>query len=249
MTWVRLDDNAPRHPKIASLSDKAFRWWVLALCFAGEFLTDGVLPPTFWKQAPKQVRAELTNARLWDWDDPNFQIHDYLKHQTSREAVESERRRQRERRSTERGTSDRRTAGTTAGTTTGRTEENPPPEDRRQKTEDREQNTEQRGSGGLIVSPEYYERRKQHCAFVGSKIEVPNGLHAELRKSHGGLNPEKELQGWYLELNEQAENEAWRIPQEKAFYSWFKGLYGQKFPAPAINGKSITDEIDEWANS
>lgn len=87
MTWIKLDDKAPRHPKIASLTDRAFRWWIAGLCFASEFLTNGLLPPTFWKQVPKQNRAELTTNSLWDWDDPNFQIHDYLGHQSSKETV------------------------------------------------------------------------------------------------------------------------------------------------------------------
>jgi hypothetical protein len=88
MTWIKLDDRAVDHPKVASLTDRAFRWWVRGLSYASTFLTDGVLPPIFWKQTPKKVRAELSSGRLWDWVDPNFQIHDYLSHQSSREAVD-----------------------------------------------------------------------------------------------------------------------------------------------------------------
>jgi hypothetical protein len=88
MTWIKLDDRAVDHPKVASLTDRAFRWWVRGLSYASTFLTDGLLPPIFWKQTPKQVRAELSDGRLWDWNDPNFHIHDYLAHQSSREAVD-----------------------------------------------------------------------------------------------------------------------------------------------------------------
>lgn len=87
MTWFKVDDNAPDHPKIARLSDRAFRWWFKGLAYASRFLTDGLLPPVFWKQAPKKSRAELSKGGLWDWDDPNFRIHDYLAHQSSRESV------------------------------------------------------------------------------------------------------------------------------------------------------------------
>lgn len=95
MTWIKLDDRAPRHPKLASLTDRAFRWWVLALCYASEFLTDGILPPVFWKQTPKQIRAELTGNKLWDWVDPNFEIHDYHHHQSLKTDVEADKERNR----------------------------------------------------------------------------------------------------------------------------------------------------------
>lgn len=95
MTWIKLDDKAPRHPKISSLTHRAFRWWVLALCYASEFLTDGILPPIFWRKTPKEVRKELTGNRLWDWVDPNFEIHDYHKHQSSKEEVEADKERSR----------------------------------------------------------------------------------------------------------------------------------------------------------
>ena len=228
MTWIKLDDKTPRHPKIAGLSNLAFRWWVNALCFASEFLTDGVLPRVFSKRVPKQIRAELTSAGLWDFVDPNLVIHGYLEHQQSREAVESERRRQRDRRKGDRGTTDRRTPGTTAGTNGGGTQ---PPKDA-----DVPEIQKQIAAAPLIKSPAYVANRQRFCAFVGSKIEVPNGLHAELRTAHGGPDPEQELQKWYLQVNDTADMEAWRIPQDKAFYPWFKALYAQKFPAPTVNG-------------
>src|SRR5689334_20640489 len=109
MTWIKLDDRAPRHPKIAALTDRAFRWWMLGLCYASEFLTNGVLPPVFWKQAPAPTRKELTTGKLWDWNDPNFHIHDYLEHQQSRETVEKERRRNRDRRRSDRRDTNGRT--------------------------------------------------------------------------------------------------------------------------------------------
>lgn len=96
MTWIKLDDKAPRHPKVASLTDRAFRWWIMALCYASEFLTDGILPPIFWKRVPKNDRKELTGSGLWEFDDPNLRIHDYLGHQSSKEDVNAEKQRNRE---------------------------------------------------------------------------------------------------------------------------------------------------------
>jgi hypothetical protein len=96
MTWIKLDDNAVDHPKVASLTDKAFRWWVRGLSYASRYLTDGILPKVFWKRTPNGVRTELVSSRLWDWIDPNFVIHDYHHHQSLKEDVESEKERSRQ---------------------------------------------------------------------------------------------------------------------------------------------------------
>lgn len=215
MTWIKLDDKAPRHPKIAGLSDRAFRWWVLALCYASEFLTDGALPTTFWKQAPKQARAELTASGLWVWADPVFQIHDYLLHQQSREAVESERRRNRDRRS-----------GFTAGTHVGSTGEKPRPDTERDTDVQQKSDplTTKHRSVGVIVSPAEYARLQELNAFVGSKLRVPHKLHRELI-GKSGANAEVELQAWYLQLNDQLDADGkgtgdvfeWLRPRHQVF--------------------------------
>lgn len=98
MTWIKLDDKCPRHPKIDGLSDRAFRVWVQALCYASEFLTDGVLPAAFLRAVPAKVRGELTAAGLWLVRDDQIAIHDYLTHQSGKADVERERERSRQRR-------------------------------------------------------------------------------------------------------------------------------------------------------
>ena len=111
MTWIKLNDNAPRHPKIAALSDRGFRVWIHSLCYAAEFLTDGIIPVAFLVTVQARVRDELLDAGLWRLDGPGcvVTIHDYLKHQTSKATIEAERRRN----------AARRTAGTTPGTPMG----------------------------------------------------------------------------------------------------------------------------------
>jgi hypothetical protein len=96
MSWFKFDDNAVDHPKIAALSHLAFRWWVKGLSYASRFLTDGVLHKLFWKQVPAPIRNELSKAKLWDWDDPNFLIHDYLHHQIGKAEIEQDKERNRE---------------------------------------------------------------------------------------------------------------------------------------------------------
>jgi len=111
MTWFRFDDNAVDHPKVESLSDRAFRWWVRGLSYASRFLTNGVLPPIFWKKTPSNCRNELSNGGLWDWHDPNFHIHDYDKYQTLKGDVEHQRERNREKNKTYRDNKRSRVTG------------------------------------------------------------------------------------------------------------------------------------------
>jgi hypothetical protein len=139
MTWIKLNDNVPRHPKIAGLSHRAFRAWVNALCYASEFLTDGVLPVAFLVTVPRKVQIELIDVGLWRSDtDGTIRVHDYLKHQNSKAHVERERRRN----------FDRRTGGTPpvqpAAYRHG-TEKKPRPEYRDQSTENSPQPPSEEG--------------------------------------------------------------------------------------------------------
>jgi hypothetical protein len=97
LTWIKLDDKAPRHPKISGLSDRAFRWWVRGLCYASEFLTDGLLPFEFTQDIPQKCINELRDRRLWSLGDLGWQIHDYMDHQTARADVQREREKTRDR--------------------------------------------------------------------------------------------------------------------------------------------------------
>lgn len=58
---------------------------------------------------------------------------------------------------------------------------------------------------GVIVGAAEYARLQESFAFVGSILKVPHKLHAELLGKSGGAHREKELQGWYLDLNDQLE--------------------------------------------
>lgn len=116
MSWIKLDDRCPRHPKVANLSDRAFRCWVEAMCYANEFLTDGLLPRGFISTVPAAARTELVKARLWVVESGETRIHGYLDHQTSRAYIEQERERNRKRRTGGVPASYRRgTGGTTGG--------------------------------------------------------------------------------------------------------------------------------------
>lgn len=102
MTWVKIDDSFPNHPKIVGLSDKAFRIHISGLCYCGTYLTDGFIPMTIATQLcgnDFNYIAELCEAGLWKeaMSENGFRIHDYLAHQTSKTQVEEKRQTVRER--------------------------------------------------------------------------------------------------------------------------------------------------------
>ena len=91
MTWIKLDDQAVDHPKLAGLSDRTFRWWIRGLSYASRYLTDGVLPRVFVRTVPARSVAELFASALWTARGDEALIHDYLDHQTPRALVTQKR--------------------------------------------------------------------------------------------------------------------------------------------------------------
>lgn len=92
MTWVRIDDKFPNHPRIVGLSDAAFRTHITALCYAAEYLTDGSIPTSAMRGiGPRKAAAELETAGLWTRTDHGWMIRDYLDYNPSRADVEDKR--------------------------------------------------------------------------------------------------------------------------------------------------------------
>lgn len=83
MSWVKIDDRFPDHPKVIGLSDKAFRAYIVGLCYAAKHETDGWLPPAV---ARDREASELLNAGLWceSVASNGWWIHDYLAYNRSR---------------------------------------------------------------------------------------------------------------------------------------------------------------------
>ena len=44
MTWVKIDDRLPRHPKMIGLNVNAKWAFIETLCYCAEYLTDGSFP-------------------------------------------------------------------------------------------------------------------------------------------------------------------------------------------------------------
>jgi hypothetical protein len=74
MAWARIDDGMPWHPKIIGLSVEA-RWaFVVGICYAARYLTDGVVPAAALDDA---AGAELIKAGLADRWHGGYMLHDW----------------------------------------------------------------------------------------------------------------------------------------------------------------------------
>ena len=88
-TYIRVHDGIEDHPKIAPLSDAAFRLLVTTWGWCSRHRTDGRVPPEVWKKrGTKRTRAELEAAGLVDVQDGRPEMHDYLEHQRSAALIE-----------------------------------------------------------------------------------------------------------------------------------------------------------------
>lgn len=74
----------------------------------------------------------------------------------------------------------------------------------------------------LIVSPIQFEKAHKSFAFFGSRLKVPHVLHRECRDKLGGDDPEVVLQGWYLTLNDSAEESKEPIPD---VFPWLRAKF------------------------
>lgn len=87
MAWVRLDDNFHWHPKVAPLSDAAYRLYIGALCYCNRYEQGGRVTKAHIKTLAGSGRRvqrlidELVLATLWVVDGTDWLIHDYLLYQ------------------------------------------------------------------------------------------------------------------------------------------------------------------------
>lgn len=95
MTWVRVDDKLPDHPKVEALGSSrlpALGLHLSALCYCSEYLTDGVVPAMKVRKMQKRLVDALVSVGLWHrLGNGDIQIHDYLDYNPSREVVQGRR--------------------------------------------------------------------------------------------------------------------------------------------------------------
>lgn len=101
--YAKLSNGLWLNEKANDLIDEnphAFAMWTLAISYCSDELNDGVLSKRALRRigADRQDVADLVRfGMLDDLGDGTYQIHDYLKHQNSREEVEGKREKDRSR--------------------------------------------------------------------------------------------------------------------------------------------------------
>jgi hypothetical protein len=243
-----MDDRSPRHPKVAGLSDKAFRAWVSALCYASEFLTDGVVPSAFLVSIPLKIRDELMRSGLWELssDESRVVIHDYLHHQTRKEDVEFEKARNREKAASYRARKRYRVTGDVTGNVTGESPVTLPVSYQIvPNPESREQIQIQRSDGASRPSP-LIRKRNLHAAFEHPRFDVPQWFHDE--KVKGLPGGEREIAKFYDWLSARVERTNERTEPRKpwliaAFEAWLAETSAPKslYPTPEETRRMIAE--------
>lgn len=94
MSWVRIDDQGPEHPKFLALGPSRVACtglWLIALTYANRYLTDGFVPAVALPTGTAALQKRLVSVGLWESVPGGFAIHDYLDYQPSRKVVEDRR--------------------------------------------------------------------------------------------------------------------------------------------------------------
>jgi hypothetical protein len=99
VTWSRLDDSYPHHPKIMAAGSDAMALDVAGICYASRYLTDGFVPDGALAMLGPITKAKQNACRLvkvgrWERDEKRggWWVHDYLEYNPSRAEVEDRRR-------------------------------------------------------------------------------------------------------------------------------------------------------------
>ena len=116
MSWVKLDDQYPDHPKIVDVGPLGMALHVAATCYCARYLTDGFVPAKVINRLINfdgisitesngvsnavtniSVTEQLTRAGLLEKVDGGYQVHDYLEYNPTGEQVRAERERNKDR--------------------------------------------------------------------------------------------------------------------------------------------------------
>lgn len=111
MSWLKLDDRYPDHPKLQALGDDYDAGLSLDIrgkCYASANLTDGFIPERVFRHE-KAMIARLVEVGLWHEVDGGYVIHDFLDYNPSRAEVLAKREAWRTRQAKSRGMSRRDT--------------------------------------------------------------------------------------------------------------------------------------------
>ena len=102
--WLKLDDGFAENSKIETLSDRAFRLHVTAMCYCAKNLTDGYISERGARvcgvlannSRPMRNVSELVEKGLWHAVDGGWEINDYLEYNPTSEEAKALRRKRSE---------------------------------------------------------------------------------------------------------------------------------------------------------
>jgi len=81
--WIKVHERMPEHPKIAGLSDRAFRLLIETWCWSRRNKTDGHVKAAVWaKRGTPAARRELVTAGLVDPAAGGVEMHNWTFRQT-----------------------------------------------------------------------------------------------------------------------------------------------------------------------
>jgi hypothetical protein len=93
MTWIKIANGLPTHPKILGAGPHAAWLYVCALCYCNEYLTDGRLPSAALQalvpgvKRPEILARQLVAVGLWEQVEGGWQVHDYAEHQRTADQI------------------------------------------------------------------------------------------------------------------------------------------------------------------
>ena len=109
MSWVKLDDQYPDHPKIVEVGPLGMALHTAATCYCARYLTDGFVPTAMITRlinldgisvesngvsnsvSHKKITDQLTLVGLFEIVPGGFIVHDYLKYNPHGDHVKAER--------------------------------------------------------------------------------------------------------------------------------------------------------------
>jgi len=96
MTWVRLDDGFPDHPKVQQAGGDAAWLYVCGLAYSARYLTDGAIPAEAIARLsdradPRALAERLVAVGLWERRASGYLIHDFGEYNPPADSVRARR--------------------------------------------------------------------------------------------------------------------------------------------------------------
>lgn len=95
MSWVKVDDQFFRHPKVLAAGRDARDLYLVGLCYCAQGLTDGFIPSQALRVLAAEAEidtgpasaARLVETGLWEPTEGGYTVHDYHEYQPTKERV------------------------------------------------------------------------------------------------------------------------------------------------------------------